>query len=163
VALQLFELLEDKKLFVHLKSQKGMYTAQAHIAEMIALLGPPPQKLIDEERQWRDVPWERSFPSIDGAWCNTAREYYGGPFFDSKGMSTYTYRRTTVLISKVGYFTFPQIIPKRIMLDDCISCMAGEEKALFLSFVRKMLQWLPEDRETARELRKDPWLQSGLQ
>ena len=41
--------------------------------------------------------------------------------------------------------------------------MAGEEKALFLNFVRKMLQWLPEDRETAKELRNDPWLQSGLE
>jgi hypothetical protein len=40
--------------------------------------------------------------------------------------------------------------------------MAGEEKGLFLNFVRKMLQWLPEDRKTAKELREDPWLQSGL-
>ena len=64
-----------------------MYTAQAHIAEMIALLGPPPQKLIDQEKHWRDVPWERSFPSPGGTWCNTAREYYGGSFFDSKGLS----------------------------------------------------------------------------
>jgi len=47
-------------------------------------------------------------------------------------------------------------------LDDCISSMVGEEKALFISFVRRMLQWLPEDRDTAKELRKDPWLQSGL-
>ena len=66
-----------------------MYTAQAHIAEMIAILGPPPQKLIDEERQWRDIPWERSFPSPSGTWCTTAREYYGGLFFDSKGRSKY--------------------------------------------------------------------------
>jgi hypothetical protein len=40
--------------------------------------------------------------------------------------------------------------------------MAGEEKGLFLNFVRKMLQWLPEDRKTAKELREDSWLQSGL-
>ena len=87
--LQLFELLEDKELFVHLKSQKGVYTAQAHLAEMIAIHGPPPQKLIDEERQWRDIPRERSFPSPGGTWCTTAREYYGGPFFDKKGISKY--------------------------------------------------------------------------
>lgn len=54
---------------------------------MIALLGPPPQKLIDREKYWRDIPWERSFPSPGGTWYNTARELYGGPFFDSKGMS----------------------------------------------------------------------------
>jgi serine/threonine-protein kinase SRPK3 len=61
-----------------------------------------------------------------------------------------------------GYFTHPQIIPTKIKLDDCISCMVGEEKVLFLSFIRRMLQWLPEDRETAKELREDLWLRSGL-
>jgi hypothetical protein len=40
--------------------------------------------------------------------------------------------------------------------------MVGEEKALFLNFVKRMLQWLSEDRGTAKELREDPWLQSGL-
>lgn len=40
--------------------------------------------------------------------------------------------------------------------------MEGEEKALFVAFVRRMLQWVPEERATARELRDDPWLQSGL-
>lgn len=85
--MQLFELLEDKELFAHLRSQNGVYTAaQAYIAEMIALLGPPPQKLIDREKHWRDIPWERSFPSVDGTWCDTAHEYYGGPFFDLEGM-----------------------------------------------------------------------------
>lgn len=64
-----------------------MYTAQAHLAEMIALLGPPPRELIDQEQYWREIPWDRSFPRPDGAWCSTAREYYGGPFFDPKGMS----------------------------------------------------------------------------
>lgn len=48
------------------------------------------------------------------------------------------------------------------MLDDCVTCMTGEEKELFLKFVRKMLQWLPEERRTAKELREDPWLQSGI-
>jgi serine/threonine-protein kinase SRPK3 len=61
-----------------------------------------------------------------------------------------------------GYFAHPQIIPTNIKLDDCISCMVGEEKALFLGFIRRMLQWLPEDRETAKVLREDPWLLSGL-
>jgi len=38
----MLELLEDKELFSHLKSQNSVYTAKAHLAEMIALLGPPP-------------------------------------------------------------------------------------------------------------------------
>ncbi|KAG4434105.1 hypothetical protein IFR05_010414 [Cadophora sp. M221] len=83
----LFELLENKELFDNLKSQNGVYTAQANLVEVIALLGPPPQKLIDQEKNWRDIPWRRSFPNPDGTWCDTAHEYYAGPFFDSKGMS----------------------------------------------------------------------------
>lgn len=34
----------------------------------------------------------------------------------------------------------------------------GEEKVDFLAFLGKMLQWRPEDRFSARELMKDPWL-----
>ncbi|KAL2862224.1 putative protein kinase [Aspergillus lucknowensis] len=36
--------------------------------------------------------------------------------------------------------------------------LTGEEKELFLGFVKSMLKWLPEDRKTARELLEDPWL-----
>lgn len=39
--------------------------------------------------------------------------------------------------------------------------LEGENKALFLEFVRKMLRWVPEERQTAAELLKDPWLTSG--
>ncbi|CZT13564.1 uncharacterized protein RAG0_17057 [Rhynchosporium agropyri] len=56
--LQLFELLENKELFANLKSHNGVYTAQAHLAEMIALLGLPPRKLIDQENLWRNIPWD---------------------------------------------------------------------------------------------------------
>ena len=156
--------MEDKELFAHLKSQKGNYTARAHLAEMIALLGPPPQKLIDQEKLWRDIPWDRSFPDTNGEWYNTARKYYGGPFFDSKGKSTIQAPacQAIALIHTTGYFACPEIIPTHVKLDNCITCIAGEEKALFLNFVRKTLQWLPEDRKTAKELREDPWLQLGL-
>ncbi|KAK2015919.1 kinase-like protein [Colletotrichum eremochloae] len=36
--------------------------------------------------------------------------------------------------------------------------LEGPEKAEFLIFLRKMLQWRPEDRFSARELMGDPWL-----
>lgn len=34
----------------------------------------------------------------------------------------------------------------------------GRRKGLFLQFMRKMLQWAPEDRQSAAELLYDPWL-----
>lgn len=36
--------------------------------------------------------------------------------------------------------------------------LEGAEQAEFLVFLRKMLQWKPEDRLSARELMEDPWL-----
>jgi hypothetical protein len=36
--------------------------------------------------------------------------------------------------------------------------LKGRNKAMFLEFVRGMLAWWPEDRKTAAELLKDPWL-----
>jgi len=36
--------------------------------------------------------------------------------------------------------------------------LEGKKKALFLQFMRKMLQWKPEERKSARELLEDPWL-----
>ncbi|WYZ44877.1 hypothetical protein EsH8_VIII_000193 [Colletotrichum jinshuiense] len=36
--------------------------------------------------------------------------------------------------------------------------LEGVEKAEFMVFLRKMLQWRPEDRLSARELMEDPWL-----
>ncbi|KAF8803221.1 kinase-like protein, partial [Phlegmacium glaucopus] len=43
-------------------------------------------------------------------------------------------------------------------LEDAENRLRGEEKALFLSFVKKMLKWKPEERSSAKELLDDPWL-----
>ena len=37
--------------------------------------------------------------------------------------------------------------------------LVGQEKELFFKFMRAMLEWLPEERKTAKELLEDPWLQ----
>ncbi|KAL8884341.1 MAG: hypothetical protein Q9192_006871 [Flavoplaca navasiana] len=43
-------------------------------------------------------------------------------------------------------------------LESCLASLTGEDKRLFLNFVRRMLKWMPEDRATAGELLQDPWL-----
>jgi len=43
-------------------------------------------------------------------------------------------------------------------LEEEEQALEGEEKIKFLVFLRRMLQWRPEDRLTARELIGDPWL-----
>ena len=36
--------------------------------------------------------------------------------------------------------------------------LSGENKSSFLDLVRKMLRWVPEERETAEQLLGHPWL-----
>jgi serine/threonine protein kinase len=48
-------------------------------------------------------------------------------------------------------------IPK-ISLEERVSVLEGEEKELFLDFIRSMLRWRPEDRKSATELLKHPWM-----
>jgi serine/threonine-protein kinase SRPK3 len=48
-------------------------------------------------------------------------------------------------------------------LEDEMKSLQGEEKASFLKFLRRMLQWRPEDRATAGELMQDPWVRGILE
>jgi serine/threonine protein kinase len=43
-------------------------------------------------------------------------------------------------------------------LEDSEEYLEGENKKMFMQFVRKMLRWDPEERQSARELLTDPWL-----
>ena len=48
-------------------------------------------------------------------------------------------------------------IPK-ISLEERVSVLEGDEKELFFDFIRSMLKWRPEDRKSATELLKHPWM-----
>jgi len=50
-----------------------------------------------------------------------------------------------------------ELIPQT-SLEDTISHISGEEKREFLRFMRRILQWAPEDRPTATELLQDPFM-----
>ncbi|KAE8145038.1 kinase-like domain-containing protein [Aspergillus avenaceus] len=45
-------------------------------------------------------------------------------------------------------------------LEESEEYLEGENKTLFMRFIRKMLRWDPEERQSARELLSDPWLTS---
>lgn len=49
-----------------------------------------------------------------------------------------------------------------ISLEAAETQQQGEEKALFLAFMRKMLQWRPEDRDTLEDVFMDEWLLADL-
>ncbi|KUJ14194.1 CMGC protein kinase [Mollisia scopiformis] len=138
----IWNMMEGRDLFTHIRSSQGDYDVRAHLAEMIALLGAPPKILIDREIRWSEVKWSHAVPNLEGKLCQTAREYYGGPFFNSE-----------------GEFMHKDLIPIGVRLEDFVLSLEREDKHLFLDFIKKMLQWLPEDRKTAKELLEDPWLQ----
>ncbi|TFY61232.1 hypothetical protein EVJ58_g4639 [Rhodofomes roseus] len=50
---------------------------------------------------------------------------------------------------------------KERSLESLETQLEGEEKAEFLRFMRRMLQWEPEKRATAAELLRDPWFSKG--
>ena len=49
-------------------------------------------------------------------------------------------------------------MPDRTSLEKSEENLAGSNKEAFLRFVRKMVQWRPEDRQTAGQLLEDDWL-----
>ncbi|PGH27362.1 CMGC/SRPK protein kinase [Polytolypa hystricis UAMH7299] len=141
LGLLMWNLLEARDLFTKPLDGQGKYHPDAHLAEMIALLGPPPKDLVDREREGLKWNWEPPAHNDEGKLCSTASEFYGGPFFDENGT-----------------FLHEHLIPRDLKLEDTVTTLDGEQKEQFLLFARKMLQWLPEDRKTAKELLEDPWL-----
>lgn len=83
---QLWDMIEGKELFQHIHDQQGRYDAKLHIAEMIALLGPPHPEVIQRYQFMREYSWPQPVRREDGRLCETAEEYFGGPFFDNNGM-----------------------------------------------------------------------------
>ena len=60
--------------------------------------------------------------------------------------------------SSEGVFSPQNLIPQGTMLEHRESTLSGEEKADFLRFVRRMLQWEPDKRSSARSLAEDDWI-----
>ncbi|KAJ5351024.1 protein kinase domain protein [Penicillium brevicompactum] len=51
-------------------------------------------------------------------------------------------------------------IPTGVSLELSEEMLQGTNKEMFISFMRGMLQWRPEDKKTAKYLLQDPWLNS---
>ncbi len=62
---------------------------------------------------------------------------------------------------KTDNFLHQNLIPTNLTLESTLPSLPPSEKAPFLDFVRKLLQWSPEKRKTAKELLEDPWF-AGL-
>ncbi|GAB1320439.1 hypothetical protein MFIFM68171_10649 [Madurella fahalii] len=112
----IWDVLEGGHLFTGQDPEHQAYRSRAHLAEMIALLGPPPQDLL-------------------------ARGNLSHKFF-----------------SDGGTFSGGIPLPAQIPLEERETSLEGEQKERFLRLMRKMLQWEPEKRSSARELVEDEWI-----
>ena len=104
---------------------------RAHLADMIALMGLPPPELRQQGKR--------------------SAEFFNG---DGKDYPT----RMTLSANILGQWRGEIPVPKRTNLEESEENLEGSNKENFLRFVRKMVQWRPEDRQSANQLLKDDWL-----
>ncbi|GFF73137.1 SRSF protein kinase 3 [Aspergillus lentulus] len=139
----LWNILGSKELFQQVHDTNGQYDAKSHLAEMIALLGPPPGVLLAMSKAMSERNWPQPVTNDAGKLCNNAQEFFDGPFFNAEDK-----------------FRHNELIPSR-SLEDTIRFLEEKDREAFLSFARQMLTWLPEKRKTARELMDHPFLKLG--
>ncbi|OKO89274.1 Dual specificity protein kinase CLK4 [Penicillium subrubescens] len=156
----LWDMIEGRELFQHIHDHEGRYDAKLHIAEMIALLGPPPPEVIQRYQYMREYSWPKPVRREDGRVCETAEEYFCGPFFDEKGIAMVPISIGLFSDSQniLGRFLYEALIPDR-KLCDTPSFLGGKEKELFLDLAKEMLVWHPDARKKAGELAGHPFLQ----
>ncbi|KAJ5521352.1 hypothetical protein N7527_005467 [Penicillium freii] len=99
------------------------------------------RSLIIREGEGLTWKWAPAAQNASGKSCTTASEWSGGPFFDGN-----------------GEFLHKDLIPRGLRIEDTIEALQGEQKDEFLNFAKRMLQWLPDNRKTARQLIEDPCL-----
>ncbi|KAK3987686.1 Serine/threonine-protein kinase, partial [Cladorrhinum sp. PSN332] len=118
VGCMIWHIFEGEHLFSGHDPEHAAYRSRAHLAEMVALLGPPPPSLL-------------------------ARGNRSGEFFNSS----------------TGEFCAPIPMPASRALEDRETTLRGQEdREAFLRLMRKMLQWEPEKRSSAKELLEDEWI-----
>ncbi len=61
-----------------------------------------------------------------------------------------------------GSFSTPEIMPAPTTLEQREVVLEDEEKAQFLRFVGRMLQWEPEKRSSAKNLAHDGWIRRHM-
>lgn len=82
----MWNIFGSKELFQQVHDTNGKYDAKSHLAEMIALLGPPPKVLLAKSKAMSEHNWPQPVTNGTGQLCNNAQELFEGPFFDGEGM-----------------------------------------------------------------------------
>ncbi|KDQ16239.1 hypothetical protein BOTBODRAFT_107233 [Botryobasidium botryosum FD-172 SS1] len=136
LGMMLWDLLEAKPLCCGIDPRRNEYTSHAQLAELIGLLGPPPMELLDRGKV-------------------TAIHFEPNGKLCTIKFHISTHQR---FLASTGEFQTKDLIPEGRTLANSVTTLHGEDKQRFLEFAGSMLQWLPENRATTKELLDDPWL-----
>ena len=109
---------------------------EQHLAEMVSLIGPPPAEYL-------------------------ARSEKAAQYWDKQGTFLPHFIAFWSDISMIGNWKGSIPIPEQ-SLEPREQQFFGEDKELFVKFLRRILRWLPEDRPTAEELAYDDFLMQAV-
>ena len=147
LTLQVFYLLENKDLFDPGRHGFDEYDEGPHLGQITALLGPPPQDLLDKgDRTSKFYESGDSTKDSDGTTEN------------EKKSTTDDQKKDKRAVRYTGQLKDPGWVPTDFDFDSSVTCMEGDEKGKFIRFIKRMLKWDPDERATASELLRDPWL-----
>ncbi|KAI9147615.1 serine threonine protein kinase, CMGC group [Paramyrothecium foliicola] len=116
----IWDLFEGGHLFTGNDPESQTYRSRAHLAEIVALLGSPPQALLQSGKS-------------------------SHKFFTDK-----------------GNYCAAIALPDRTSLEDKESNLEGKDRDKFLAMMRKMLQWEPSKRASAKSLAEDEWIMQHM-
>lgn len=137
----MWDLFEGKHLFYGNDPDGKGYSTRAHLAEVMGILGPPPLDLLQRGKR------SHEFFTDDGkysvlTWCPLQRL--------TKTMFAGKWEQDIEVLTNLS-------------LETSETYLEGRNKDLFMTFMRGMLQWRPEDRKTAKDLLQDPWLNDRVE
>lgn len=145
-----WNIIERTKLFRQVRDPQGRYDAKAHIAKMIALLGPPPQKLLARSNALALYQWPEPFKNDAGKLCNNAREFFGGFLFNKESRPVYIRLMFAPLLICSGRSIHKSLIPDRNFETETPASLENEENNSSCFLSDRCLTWLPEERKSAR-------------
>jgi serine/threonine protein kinase len=136
--------MEPRKLFTARDDDGDLYDA-AHLAQLIAALGPPPPDYLAKNPERRADFWDEH-----GMSTSERSMRVEGAFWTLLMSGDYL---LTILI---GNWLGLAPIPHGRTMEALESRL--ENKSSFLRFIRRAVTWTPGERATAKELLQDPWL-----
>lgn len=78
-------MMEGRTLFTDVVDEQGHYNAHTHLAQMVALFGPLPKIMLEQEKYFRTWAFTPAAQNPKGELCSNSFQYFGGPFFNDEG------------------------------------------------------------------------------